>query len=38
MVEEIISLENNEAWDLVDLSTRRNPIGRKSMFKRKLNV
>jgi hypothetical protein len=29
MIEEMASLEKNEAWDLVELSTRRNPIGNK---------
>jgi hypothetical protein len=30
-------LEKNEAWDLVELLTGRNPIGRKWVFKKKLN-
>jgi hypothetical protein len=29
MNEEMTSLDKNEAWDLVELSTKRNPIGRK---------
>jgi hypothetical protein len=29
MVEEMIALDKNEAWDLVELLTRRNPIGNK---------
>jgi hypothetical protein len=37
MVEEMESLYKNEAWDLVELPTRRNPIGNKWVFKRKLN-
>jgi hypothetical protein len=31
-------LDKNEAWDLVELSTGRNPIGRKWVFKKKLNA
>jgi hypothetical protein len=38
MVEEMESLDKNEACDLVELSTRRNPIGNKWVFKKKLNV
>jgi hypothetical protein len=38
MDEEMAALDNNEAWDLVDFSTERNPIGRKWVFKRKLNA
>jgi hypothetical protein len=38
MVEEMTTLDKNEAWDLVELSTGRNPIGRKWVFKKKLNV
>jgi hypothetical protein len=38
MDEEMVSLDKNEAWDLVELSTRRNPISRKWVFKRKLNA
>jgi hypothetical protein len=38
MVDEMKALENNEAWDLVELSTGRNPIGRKWLFKKKLNA
>jgi hypothetical protein len=37
MVEEMASLDNNEAWDLVKLSTGRNYIDRKWVFKKKLN-
>jgi hypothetical protein len=29
MVEEMVALDKNEAWDLVELSTGRNPIGRQ---------
>jgi hypothetical protein len=38
MDEEMTSLDKNEAWDLVELSTRRKPIGSKWVFKKKLNV
>jgi hypothetical protein len=38
MEEEMASLDNNEAWDLVELPTGRKPIGRKWVFKKKLNV
>jgi hypothetical protein len=38
MVEEMAALDNNEAWDLVELLTGRNPIGRKWVFKKKLNA
>jgi hypothetical protein len=38
MDEEMEALDKNEAWDLVDLSTRRNPIGCKWVFKKKLNA
>jgi hypothetical protein len=37
MVKEMTSLEKNEAWDLVELSTGRNPIENKWVFK-KLNA
>ena len=38
MEEEMASLDKNEAWNLVVLSTRRNPIGSKWVFKNKLNA
>jgi hypothetical protein len=38
MVEEMTALDKNEAWDLVELSTRRKPIGNKWVFKKKLNA
>jgi hypothetical protein len=38
MVEEMTALDNNEVWDLVELSTGRNPIGSKWVFKNNLNV
>jgi hypothetical protein len=38
MVEEMEALDKNEAWDLVELSTGRNPIGKKWVFKMKLNA
>jgi hypothetical protein len=38
MDEEMESLDKNDAWDLLDLLTRRNPTGRKWVFKNKLNA
>ena len=38
MEEEMESLDKNEAWDLVQFPTVRNPIGRKWVFRKKLNV
>ena len=38
MDEEMASLDKNEAWNLVELSTGRNPIGRKWVFKNNLNA
>jgi hypothetical protein len=38
MVEEMEALDKNEAWDLVESSTGRNPIGSKWVFKKKSNV
>jgi hypothetical protein len=38
MVEEMVSLAKNEAWDLVEFPIGRNPIGSKCLFKKKLNV
>jgi hypothetical protein len=38
MDEEMEALDKNEAWDLVELSTGRNPIGSKWVFKKKLNA
>jgi hypothetical protein len=38
MVEEMEALDKNEAWDLVELLTGRNPIGIKWVFKKKLNA
>jgi hypothetical protein len=38
MVEEMVALDKNEACDLMQLSTGRNPNGRKWVFKRKLNA
>ena len=37
MDEEMESLDKNEAWDRVEFSTGRNPIGNKWVFKKKLN-
>jgi hypothetical protein len=36
--EEMAYLDKNEAWDLVELPTRRKPIGTKWVFKNKLNA
>jgi hypothetical protein len=38
MNEEMASWNKNEAWDIVELPTGRKPIGRKWLFKKKLNV
>eukprot|EP00253_Pinus_taeda_P024416 PITA_24416 len=38
MVDEIPSLHNNEAWDLVELLVGRKPIGSKWVFKKKTNA
>eukprot|EP00253_Pinus_taeda_P007189 PITA_07189 len=38
MVDEMASLHKNEAWDLVELSARRKPIGSKWVFKKKTNA
>jgi hypothetical protein len=38
MVEEMETLEKNQAWDLVELTTKRNPICNKWVFKKKLNA
>eukprot|EP00253_Pinus_taeda_P030165 PITA_30165 len=38
MVDEMAFLQKNEAWDLVELSAGRKPIGSKWVFKRKTNV
>ena len=38
MDKEITSLDTNEAWDLVQFPTGRNPISNKWLFKRKLNA
>ena len=37
MVDEMTSLHKNEAWDLVELPAGRKPIGRKWVFKKKMN-
>jgi hypothetical protein len=37
MDEEMEALDKNEAWDLVEFSTGRNPIHNKWVFKKKLN-
>jgi hypothetical protein len=33
----MVALDKNEAWDLVEFPTGRNPIGRKWVFKKKLS-
>jgi len=38
MVDEMESFDKNEAWDLVEVLARRKPIGRKRVFKKKMNV
>jgi hypothetical protein len=38
MDKETTTLDKNEPWDLVELSTGRNPIGSKWVFKKKLNA
>eukprot|EP00253_Pinus_taeda_P004852 PITA_04852 len=38
MVDEMTSLHKNEAWDLVELSDGRKPIGSKWVFKKKMNA
>eukprot|EP00253_Pinus_taeda_P020925 PITA_20925 len=38
MVNEMVSLHKNEAWDLVELLARRKPIGSKWVFKKKTNA
>ena len=38
MVDEMESLHENEAWDLVELLAGRKPIRRKWVFKKKMNV
>jgi hypothetical protein len=37
-MEEMASLDKNEAWDLLELLTGRNPIENKWVFKKKLNA
>eukprot|EP00253_Pinus_taeda_P002960 PITA_02960 len=38
MVHEMASLQKNKAWDLVELSARKKPIGSKWVFKKKTNA
>eukprot|EP00253_Pinus_taeda_P034183 PITA_34183 len=38
MVDEMAYLDKNEAWDVVELSAGRKPIGRKWVFKKKKNA
>ena len=37
MADEMESLHKNDAWDLVELPAGRKPIGRKWVFKKKMN-
>eukprot|EP00253_Pinus_taeda_P033330 PITA_33330 len=38
MVDEMVALHKNEAWDLVELPVGRKPIGSKWVFKKKTNA
>jgi hypothetical protein len=38
MVEEMDALDKNEAWDIVEFQARRKYVGRKWLFKKKLNA
>ena len=38
MVDEMASLHKNEVWELVEFPVGRNPIERKWVFKKKMNV
>jgi hypothetical protein len=38
MDKEMSALDKNDAWDLIDFSTGRNPIGNKWVFKKKMNA
>eukprot|EP00253_Pinus_taeda_P006511 PITA_06511 len=38
MVDEMVSLHKNEAWDSVEFPTGRKPIGSKCVFKKKTNA
>jgi hypothetical protein len=38
MDEEMVALDKNEAWDLVEFLIGRNPIGRKWVFKKNMNA
>jgi hypothetical protein len=38
MVEEMGALDKNEAWDIVELPTRRKSVGRKWLFKKNFNT
>ena len=38
MVDEMTSLDKNEAWDLVELLPRRKTIGIKWVFKKNMNA
>jgi hypothetical protein len=38
MIEEMESLYDNDMWDLVELPSGRNLVGRKWVFKKKMNA
>jgi len=38
MIDEMTSLDKNQAWDLVELAVGRKPIRRKWVFKKKMNT
>eukprot|EP00253_Pinus_taeda_P015010 PITA_15010 len=38
MVDDMASLQKNEAWDPLELSAKRKPIGKKRVFKKKTNA
>jgi len=38
MVDEMASLDKNEAWDLMELRVGRKPIGNKWVFRKNMNV
>ena len=38
MVEEMDSLDKNEAWDIVELPAGRKSVGRKWLFKKNFNA
>ena len=38
MIDEIVTLHKNEAWDMVELSAGRKPSSSKWVFRKKTNV